>query len=295
MAEIHTSNSNTLVSGTSSNDSIRSYKGDYVTISGGNGDDIVANYKCDYVSIDGGKGSDYIYDHYCDYMTILGGLGKDTISNYISRSIKIYGEEGNDSLSSSGGYNITISGGKGNDYISSNEESMVSLSGDAGNDSIYTRKVVSSTINGGKGNDFIGLVFYNEESENINIEYASGDGNDTIYGFNSTDILHITKGSYKVKTSGNDVIVTVGKGKIILEDAVGKSIRIMNSKGKVTTKTYGSSSAQTAELFAENNFATSDNLSEIVKNDLTATDYKLETQNFDSLTQKNNLITFAEK
>ena len=75
----------------------------------------------------------------------------------------------------------------------------------------------------------------------------------------------------------------------------GKEITIIDSKGKVTTKTYGSSSAQTAELFAENNFATADNLSAIVKNNLTATDYKISAQNFENLTQKNNLITFAEK
>ena len=77
--------------------------------------------------------------------------------------------------------------------------------------------------------------------------------------------------------------------------AASKEISIKNSKGKVTTKVYGSSSAQTAELFAENNFATVDNLSEIVKNNLTATDYKIEMQNFKNLTQENNLITFAKK
>lgn len=91
------------------------------------------------------------------------------------------------------------------------------------------------------------------------IQYASGDGNDTITGFNSTDTLHITKGSYKTKVSGNDVIVTVGKGKITLKNAKGQQISIKDSSGKV--KTY---SSNVAELFAENNFATADNISEIV-------------------------------
>lgn len=86
------------------------------------------------------------------------------------------------------------------------------------------------------------------------IQYASGDGNDTIFGFNSDDTLQITSGTYTTKNKGNDVIVTVGKGKIRLKDAKGTDINI------VTAET----NSQTAELFAENNFAAADNISEIV-------------------------------
>ncbi len=81
------------------------------------------------------------------------------------------------------------------------------------------------TISGGKGNDRFELLFY---PKNNLIQYASGDGNDTVDGFDSDDILHITKGSYEVSTKNNDVIVTVGKGKIILKDAVGEEISIKN-------------------------------------------------------------------
>ena len=58
------------------------------------------------------------------------------------------------------------------------------------------------------------------------IRYASGDGNDTIRGFNESDTLTITGGSYTTQTSGNDVIVKVGSGNILLQDAKGKSLNI---------------------------------------------------------------------
>ena len=56
--------------------------------------------------------------------------------------------------------------------------------------------------------------------------------------------------------------------------------------------TYSSS---TSALFAENNFAAADNLSAIVENNLSATDYKAETQNLSTLTVKNDLITYSGK
>ena len=72
-----------------------------------------------------------------------------------------------------------------------------------------------------------------------------------------------------------------------------QKISIKNSKGKVTTKTYGSA---TSALFEENNFVTRDNLSEITKNNLTPTALeKISSTNFENLTTENNLITFSEK
>ena len=193
--------------------------------------------------------------------------GRDYIQNYVNGSyVTINSGEGNDTVSN-GGTNVKIAAGKGNDYIT-NSGPNATISGGAGNDSIYSYGASSL------------------------IQYALGDGNDTISGFDSDDTLHITKGSYSAKVSGNDVIVKVGKGKIILKYAKGKQISIKNSKGQVTTKTYDSSSANVAELFAENNFATADNLSAIVESNSTATDFKLEPKNFKNLSQE-NLITFA--
>ena len=46
--------------------------------------------------------------------------------------------------------------------------------------------------------------------------YSAGAGNDTIFGFDSTSTLSIAGTKYSTKKSGDNVIVTVDKGKIIL-------------------------------------------------------------------------------
>ncbi len=248
--------------------------------------------KAYYVTLDGGSGNDRI-KNYGYYASIIGGTGNDTIYNDHARDVTITGGAGNDSIYNESGYDVimdcgigddtvetwfgsgTINGGKGDDYIAaSNSYELIGgegddtiygsyakkIEGDTGNDYIdcYNSGYGNTTtIKGGKGNDTITLG----SSSGCILQYASGDNIDTILGFDSTDTLHITKGSYKAKVSGNDVIITVGKGKITLKDVAGQEISIKNSKGKVTTKTYGSASSA---LFAENNFATADNLSEIV-------------------------------
>ena len=77
------------------------------------------------------------------------------------------------------------------------------------------------SIVGGKDNDTI----VNNGTNNI-YKYANGDGNDVIIGFGSTDTIKITGAKYTKKNSGNDIILTVGKGKITLKDAKGKTLNI---------------------------------------------------------------------
>lgn len=260
---IYNTNYNTIISGASGNDSIYNL-GNYVTINTGNGNDTVV-----MDSYGGTSGSAYSY--------VNVGMGDDLVKNY-GPNTTIYGGTGNDSILNCDTH-VTIDGGEGDDTINSSYR-------------VYDN-IDYVTISGGKGNDQISLGSY---SYNNVIQYASGDGNDTIYGFNYDDTLHIKKGNYKTSVSGNDVIVTVGKGSITLKNARYTSISIKNSKGKVTTKYYGSSSSQTAELFAENNFVTADNLSEIVKNNLSPTSLeKISGTNFENLMSENNLITYSEK
>ena len=220
--------------------------------------------RSDNVTLSGGAGNNEIYSR-GDNVTISGGKGNDSLSNDGNES-KIFGDAGNDSTYSIGDY-VSIFGGKGNDTIES-----------------YDHR---GTISGGTGKDFLFLSSYRENL----IQYASGDGKDTIYGFNAGDTLQITKGSYKTSTKGNDVIMKVGSGSITLKDGKSTKITIIDSSGKTATKNYGSSSF---ELFAEDNFATTDNLSAIVENNLSAMDYKISAQNFENLTQENNLITFSD-
>lgn len=287
------SGSEVKISGDDGDDHITNYKGYKGTISGGNGNDSIWNSGYE-VTISGGNGNDWILNSEGKEVTISSGNGNDSIWNYNGDEVIISCGNGDDSIKNDFGDYVTISGDNGNDSISSSGNE-VTISGGNGNDSIENSGGKNVTISGGKGNDYISLnSWYMSSYENV-IQYATGDGKDTVVGFHSDDTLQIMKGSYKVSTKNNDVIVKVGSGSITLKDAVGTEISIQDSKGNVTTKIYGSSSAQTAELFAENNFVTADNLSEIVKNDLTATDYKIETQNFENLTQKNNLIAFTDK
>ena len=141
----------------------------------------------------------------------------------------------------------------------------------------------NKVVNGTSSNDSIVLGWDN----NI-IKYASGDGKDIIKFFHSDDTLHITKGSYKVKASGNDVIVTVGKGSITLKDAAGQNISIKNSSGKVTTNSYGTYSY---DFLEEDNFATADNISDI----LAEKSVGAFENNFTEKISEENLITFASK
>ncbi len=182
-----------LVTGTDDNDSIANNHLK-VTISAGAGDDTINNYRHsweidgvyaygrggDSVSIDGGNGNDSITSWQTNYVTLSGGNGDDTIENYSSIA-KVYGGAGNDLINGNGGAHVTIEAGAGNDTIS--------LGSDA---------------------------------TNTQINYTSGDGNDLIVGFNETSTLRIGdgKGTYSTVASGEDIIATVGRGKITLVGAV---------------------------------------------------------------------------
>ena len=103
-------------------------------------------------------------------------------------------------LITSRGNNLSIAVGKGND--------TVKVFGNA------------TTITGGAGNDVISLT---SAAKNNLIVYSNGDGNDIIKGLTADDTIKIAKGTAATSTSGNDVIFTVGKGKITVKDAKDKT------------------------------------------------------------------------
>ena len=101
------------------------------------------------------------------------------------------------------------------------------------------------TITGGAGNDNISL---GSDASNNLIQYKSGDGNDKIYGFNATSTLQIGggTGTYSTVESGDNIIVTVGKGKITIVG--GADLDELNIDGaKVLTVTNSTKSPVTAE------------------------------------------------
>ena len=136
------------------------------------------------------------------------------ISNSTNNSL-VSGTSGADYITNTGSYS-TMNGGAGNDTISGGGL-RARFNGDAGDDYIISRSNYV-TINGGTGADRISLT--SGAYGNV-IEYAAGDGNDTIFGFDYYDTLKITSGTYYTITSGDDVLVYVGSGLIRLKDATG--------------------------------------------------------------------------
>ena len=113
-----------------------------------------------------------------------------------------------------------ITGGTQNDTID----------GGAGNDSLIGG-VGSDTLKGGKGDDKL----WGNDGNDVFL-YASGDGNDTIFDYDSSvDKIVLTSGKVNnvAADENNNVIFTIGTGQIILANAKGKYAEIVNSSGKV--------------------------------------------------------------
>ena len=206
--------SNTLISGTSGNDTL--YNGTGHSNSGGN-----------KVTINGGAGDDYIDNWVGSNVSLVGGADNDDISNYR-------------------GEKATISGGAGADFIWNGSDSdETSINGGNDDDGIYNH-AEEVTITGGKGNDRIYLE--NDSSETL-IKHFSGDGNDTIRGFNSTSTLSVS-GSYSTQVSGYDVLVKSGSSTITLKNVYVSADKI-NINGKSTTL-----ERKTIKLTSDNNDVT---------------------------------------
>ena len=268
MATLYNDKSNTLVSGTNDADSIDNL-GSFVTITALGGSDTITTYGVaptvtaysfgkgvvidagdgnDLVdtsgasnSIEGGAGSDTILNtSYGVDATIKGGDGSDQILN--SARAKIYGSAGNDTLTNTNlGAGASLFGNSGSDYISTYNSDGVFIDGGTGSDTIDLRGTANElTVTGGAGDDLI----YNAGSV-VLFKYAAGDGSDIIYGFDENSTLEIS-GGYSSAKSGNDLILTVGSGKITLSGAA--TLDKLNIDGDKnswtlsgTTATYGSS------------------------------------------------------
>ena len=104
----------------------------------------------------------------------------------------------------------------------------------AGNDKI-TNSGSYVTVVGGTGNDTINL---NGSSETV--VYSSGDGKDVLIGFGESDSISIAAGAITTSTlKKNNVILTVGKGTITLNDAKGQLLNVIDADGNLSTKMYG--------------------------------------------------------
>ena len=191
----------------------------------------------------------------------------------VTQALKITGNKLANTISGGKGKD-TIYGGAGNDSILGNAGND-KLFGDAGNDTLSGGND-NDTLTGGKGND----VFVYTKGKDVITDYASGDK----IKFSGTTIQNWT-------VKGKDIIFTTNQGSLTVKNGKDKEIDMV-------TKFSASSSAKTSSnLFAEeNNFVTSDNLSEITKNILSPTALeKIETTDVKKLTVENDLITYSEK
>ena len=110
---------------------------------------------------------------------------------------------------------IQVDAGDSNDSIEVvfNDGKLV---GDADN------VVKFATIIGGRGNDTVNFV----SGTNRLYKYTTGDGNDVIYGANSTDLIQID-GAFVTSTVNNDLLVKVGAGTITLKDAAASGVSVL--------------------------------------------------------------------
>ena len=249
-----------MINAGAGNDSIYN-TGLSVTIDGGAGDDYIQSRG--YVSINGGAGNDSIVSS--SSSTINAGRGNDTVdlSNYSSNVIEYASGDGNDLILNYQPSTIRITDDSdystvksGDDVIVSIGSGAITVSGAANkslsivggksptadaiiNYAIYSRvegtddddyiinEGWNATINASRGNDTIDVSYYTSSM----IEYSAGDGNDLIIGAHSYDTINIIDGSdYSTVKSGDDVIVSIGNGKITLKGPSNSFPVIYNGK-----------------------------------------------------------------
>ena len=243
-----------------------------VTIDAGAGNDSIQN-DSSIVSIHGGAGNDTInLSSDSSNVTVQGGTGDDSIVNYGGNVVYRYADgDGNDTITgySTGdtiqiaapSYTTAVSGshkvinvGTGTitllyaknktlnvQLVSSldltaieNSESSIALAGTADADTI-SNSGDNVTINAGAGDDIISLT---GGSQNNVIEYSSGDGSDTIYGYDSSTAIRTDSFNYAT-TGGDDMILSVGDGEITLKDAASSVAKIETDYSTIYAGFYG--------------------------------------------------------
>ena len=158
-------------------------------------------------------------------VTIQANGGNDSITNR-SSNVSIEGGSGNDSIQNNGA-NVTINAGNGDDTIRHFANYNILIFGGEGNDSIYNdayirnNKGIIGTISGGTGDDTI--VNNKNGLDEIVFRYREGDGNDVIEGFGNKSTLDLGGANYASVKSGDDIVLTVGDGKITLKGAMNLS------------------------------------------------------------------------
>ena len=271
---------NTLIDGKGS-DTLSGGKGADVFYYSG-GDDVITDYSIkqkDSIQLADTSITSYsVKDKDVVFTTSSGTLtvknGKDASIN-INGTTKVYGDpyevvlaKGDKSTSyAADDIAITIDAskkatkvnimGNDNDNVIKGSAKTDSLNGGVGDDTLTGGKG-SDTLTGGNGAD----VFF----------FANGDGADVItdYSASQGDIIkldkktEITAAAYD---SSNNLILTIGKGKVTVQGGAAQAVTVINDNGvKMTYEKWSESIGYEERYFVDDNFA-SNELDEIISTD----------------------------
>ena len=296
-------NGNDTLNGGGSNDTLKGGAGsDVFVYSNGDGNDLITDYtEEDIIRIAKGtakiekKGKDVIFKVGTGKITVKGAADKIVTYMDAKGTVNYYPKPTSDSIIINGtavtvleeykSDTFDVGNVKNGNRVKKIDASPVSrdlkiignsltnvILGGAGDDSIWGGKG-NDTLQGGDGSD----VFV----------YANGDGKDVIVDYEEEDTIKITKGAVKVTKNGDNVIFTVGSGKMTLNGAADKIVSYIDANGN--KKTYSS-----APSFIEddNNYELTPNLSSLVQNK--SVDYSFMNTST-KLSKENNLIAYAKK
>ena len=133
----------------------------------------------------------------------------------------------------------------------------------------------ANTITGGGGDD----TLQGGSGADVFV-YAAGDGNDSIIGYDKSDKISVTSGTVDNVSlnSDNAVVLTIGAGKIILDNAAGKTFTYYDANHAAGVSSlagvYSPGNVVDNWFVADDdNFATDNDLSALVQNK--ATDYSV--------------------
>ena len=238
-------NSGNFVTLTGGNfDSTVKNDGDNVVISlGGGNDSVESSSKNSFIFLGDGNNTLSYNGGEPSKLTIISGAGKDSIYNVANNSY-IYTGADNDIVHCYGNEFSTVLTGDGDDlFYGEISDGLIDCGN--GNDTVKSScQSEAETIIGGRGDDEIHLHY---KDFYYTFDYVYGDGNDTIWGFNSDDTLRIsTPYNFGTVVSGDDQRIVFNNGSILLKNSKGSLTKnnliiipvdtedIQNSKGDTT-------------------------------------------------------------
>ena len=112
-----------------------------------------------------------------------------------------------------------------------------SVMGGTGNDTLIALDARGSVLSGGSGNDRIYLGTGADR-----VYFASGDGNDSVYGFEANKdvlVLYDNGKPQKVRATKVDLVLRNGQGTVTLRNGAGKRLLLEDGKGQVQKYWFG--------------------------------------------------------